>query len=58
MPDTLTKVSALERMREDLNRALAKPVDQRRWVMVIDLRKCVGCTACTIACDAENRLPP
>ncbi|HWP60230.1 MAG TPA: 4Fe-4S dicluster domain-containing protein [Candidatus Acidoferrales bacterium] len=26
--------------------------------MVIDLRKCVGCSACTIGCIAENRLPP
>ncbi len=58
MADVLTKVSALERMRADLNRALAKPVSERRWVMVIDLRKCVGCTSCTVACDAENRLPP
>ena len=58
MPELLTKVSTLERMREELNRALAKPVDQRRWVMVIDLRKCVGCTACTMSCIAENRLPP
>ncbi|GAB4536412.1 MAG: 4Fe-4S dicluster domain-containing protein [Anaerolineales bacterium] len=58
MSDVLTQVSALERMRAELNRALAKPVDQRRWVMVIDLRKCVGCTSCTVACDAENRLPP
>lgn len=48
----------LERMRADLRRALQKPVDQRRWVMVIDLRKCIGCHACTIACVAENKLPP
>ncbi len=58
MADVLTPVSALERMREDLKRALAKPVNERRWVMVIDLRKCVGCNACTISCNAENRLPP
>ncbi|GAB4410153.1 MAG: 4Fe-4S dicluster domain-containing protein [Anaerolineae bacterium] len=48
----------LERMRQDLLRALQKPREQRRWVMVIDLRKCVGCHACTIACVAENKLPP
>lgn len=48
----------LVRMRADLGRALAKPVSERRWVMVIDLRKCVGCHACTISCIAENKLPP
>ncbi len=46
------------RMQADLRRALEKPVDQRRWVMVIDRRKCIGCHACTIACVAENKLPP
>ena len=50
--------SLVLRMQADLRRALEKPVDQRRWVMVIDLRKCSGCTACTIACKAENGLPP
>lgn len=48
----------LLRMQRDLKRAMAKPVEQRRWVMVIDQRKCVGCHACTIACVAENKLPP
>ncbi|RMG32103.1 MAG: 4Fe-4S dicluster domain-containing protein, partial [Methanobacteriota archaeon] len=33
-------------------------LEQRKWSMVIDLRKCVGCHACTIACVAENKLPP
>ena len=48
----------LLRMQADLQRALAKPMEQRRWVMVIDQRKCVGCSSCTVACKAENQLPP
>jgi len=52
------QVDVLERMRVELLAALARPVADRRWVMVIDLRKCVGCHACTIACVAENKLPP
>ncbi len=48
----------LLRMQIELHRALQKRPEERRWVMVIDLRKCVGCHACTIACVAENRLPP
>ena len=30
----------------------------RRWGMVIDLRRCVGCQTCTIACKQEHGLPP
>jgi Fe-S-cluster-containing dehydrogenase component len=48
----------LLRMQADLQRALKKSPAERRWVMVIDLRKCAGCHACTIACVAENKLPP
>lgn len=48
----------LIRMQAELRRAMAKPVEQRRWGMVIDTRKCVGCHACTVACVAENKLPP
>jgi molybdopterin-containing oxidoreductase family iron-sulfur binding subunit len=46
------------RMVADLERALARPAEQRRWVMVIDTRRCIGCSACTVACIAENNLPP
>lgn len=48
----------LLRMQRELVRAMAKPVEERRWTMVIDTRKCVGCHACTISCVAENHLPP
>lgn len=52
------QTDVLERMRAELLRALEKEPKDRRWVMVIDLRKCIGCHACTIACVAENKLPP
>ncbi|MEE8347162.1 MAG: 4Fe-4S dicluster domain-containing protein [Dehalococcoidia bacterium] len=45
-------------MQDELKRAMEKPIDEREWIMPIDLQKCVGCSACTIACKAENRLPP
>lgn len=58
MAEVLEQQDVLLRMQEDLQRALKKAPEERRWVMVIDLRKCVGCHACTIACVAENKLPP
>ena len=48
----------LVRMQQDLQRALKKPIEERRWGMMIDLRKCIGCSACTASCVAENHLPP
>ena len=44
-----------QRSAAEIQQALQKPVDQRRWVMVIDLRKCVGCHGCTVSCVADSR---
>ncbi len=31
--------------------------EQKQFAMVIDLRKCIGCNACSVACKSENAVP-
>jgi tetrathionate reductase subunit B len=39
----------------------AKAAKERKWTnhwgMLVDLRRCIGCQGCTVACKAENGVP-
>ena len=43
-------------IQEDIQRALGKP--DTKWAMLIDLRRCTSCKACTAGCVAEQKSPP
>ena len=38
-------------------KAIAARAKAPRWAFIVDLRRCIGCRACTIACKAEFDVP-
>lgn len=43
-------------IQEDIKRAIGK--GSPNWAMLIDLRRCTKCSACTAGCVAEQKSPP
>jgi tetrathionate reductase subunit B len=40
-----------------VSKAIAAKAKAPRWAFIVDLRRCIGCRACTVACKAEFDVP-
>lgn len=49
------------KLQEELPHIVGRYIDKKstkpKWVMVVDLNRCVGCYACQVSCKMENGTP-